>query len=182
MGWFGAAFNMHVPSWNLHVGALIAIEGLRDVFTVGICCSYWRKRGFCGESNRASRYRSSRLLRCGSVLCRQILGVRRRDVGAQSRRQRRRDRGGATMPQERARRNRTGRSLVHAIAAIARSVSSEAIRIVAKVLPRLEPLDCFAFVRNGRLAMLLRWPRPARLGRPFPARHLRCDRMTFILR
>ena len=45
---------------------------------------------------------SSRVMRDGPVLRRQILGLRRRDVGAQPWRQRGRDRIGAALPQSRA--------------------------------------------------------------------------------
>lgn len=75
-------------------------KGRQDVFTFGMRCRalpwFGAGRGGLRES------RSSRVLRDGPVLRRQILGLRRRDVGAKPWRQRGRDRSGAALSQPRA--------------------------------------------------------------------------------
>jgi hypothetical protein len=90
-------------------------QGAEDVVTLGVrwCRLLWV--GSAGGSRRALRTHSPRILFRCPVLRRQILGVCRRDMGAESRGHRRRDRSGAALSQKRACPSRAGRSLESAV-------------------------------------------------------------------
>src|SRR5690242_14244207 len=64
---------------------------------------------------QSTRSRAARVLFGGSLLCGQIFGVDRRNVGAQPWRHRRADRSGAALFEEHARADRRGDALVRAL-------------------------------------------------------------------
>jgi hypothetical protein len=83
---------------------------LEDVVPLGLR-RYHLPAGFARGSCGVIRTYSPRILFRGPVLCRQVFGVRRRDVGEKPRSHRGRDRGGAALSEERAKPNRPGHSL-----------------------------------------------------------------------
>jgi hypothetical protein len=97
------------PRWNRLIR--VRNEGAENVVTHGMRRRRVPWAGAIGGSRRALRTGSPRLLFGRAVLRRQILGIRRRDVGAKPRRHRRRDRGGTAMSQGRASRTRAAGAL-----------------------------------------------------------------------
>jgi len=63
-------------------------RGRKNVVTLGMCCRHLPWIGSFGEGRRARRNYSPRILCCCPVLRRQILCLRRRDVGEKPRRHR----------------------------------------------------------------------------------------------
>jgi hypothetical protein len=134
---------------------LIWAQGSLHVFTVWMpCCDLPRAGSFSG-SLRAIRSRSSRFLRDGSLLCREIFDLHRRDVGAKPGRERRRDRGGAELPPPRARAFAAGLALESdAVGRCAISLSVEPDCPRAKrnraIIPPREAPDGAALIRAAR--------------------------------
>ena len=103
---------MHVLSMELACSSLGKGERKHAV-TLGMCCCHMRRVGSGRGSRRTLRTDSPRLLLRCPILRRQILGLRRRDVGEKPRGNGIRDRGGPALSQSRAASpNRAGRALV----------------------------------------------------------------------
>jgi hypothetical protein len=100
--------------WNLPV-RVWARGNRKHAVTLGMCCCHLPWVGSARGSRRARRTHSPRLLFHCSILRRQILGFRRRDVGEKPWGNRSRNRGGPALSESRAGSNRAGRALDGAV-------------------------------------------------------------------
>ena len=106
---------MRVPSMELSCVEQLELgqEGVLDnVDTLDVRRCDLPGAGSASEGCRALRTGSSRVVHGRSVLRCQVLGVRRRDMGAQPRGHRSRNRRRPALPQRRARPDRAGRSII----------------------------------------------------------------------
>src|SRR5258708_22883742 len=125
---------MQVPSTE--PACLSAARGGRkNVVTLGMrrCHKPWV--GSIGGSRRTLRINSPRILFGCPVLRRQVLGVRRRDVGEKPRGHGGRDRGGTELSQKHARRNRADPSFDGAVTPLRFDVVLSHGASVARVSP-----------------------------------------------